>query len=635
MSEFVQHLTAVYELPLAEGVRVIRPEQVVLKFESAGSVDVGSLCYLRRGKNKRLAACHSQLVDISSYDASRSRSVVEVIRFISDLFRDSGLSHNTLRFNVFTFISDFMTWSDHHGHYSVLVDHDAAREAFRGFVGHLRDQAMQNRVSVNIAAGVQYKVLWFLENFLGMDDLARGVNLLRRSRKATEETAPPCEETQGKVLALCESLFIGLTDLTVDHLPYPFSLKMPEYLQWENNALWVFPCAQWCVPPGYQQVVGEKTRNHAYNHAAGRIATLDEIKDLYSNAYDPKRAIKSAQERIATANRDTRDYARIQAAQFAHNAFAVLFVASIAMNRAQVLELPWGSDDYKLDVERQGFRTLKWRAGGRACHFEISPVFIPKFQRFLELRRYLLNGKDCEFLFFTLGTNANKASIPQQMGKALFYTFGRALSTFDPVNVTPREWRAAKSDWLVKSTDLATAALVLQTSEGTFRKHYTAGSSTQHLNEMSAYFDRVAKVVADRGQIIEGSVERATGMCASYGAPHEVAPDVPVTPDCRTPEGCLFCDKFKVHADEKDTRKLLSCRFCLLQTAPLASSEEQFQRLFAPILERIQSILDEIEVRKPGLVPRIKVEVEEEGELDPYWAGKMEMLMDLELVSFS
>jgi hypothetical protein len=87
-----------------------------------------------------------------------------------------------------------------------------------------------------------------------------------------------------------------------------------------------------------------------------------------------------------------------------------------------------------------------------------------------------------------------------------------------------------------------------------------------------------------------------------------------------------------VHADERDTRKLLSCRYCIQQTSHLAASEEQFQRLFNPILGRIQAILDEVDRREAGMVERVRREVEEEGELDPYWAGKLEMLMALELV---
>jgi len=115
-------------------------------------------------------------------------------------------------------------------------------------------------------------------------------------------------------------------------------------------------------------------------------------------------------------------------------------------------------------------------------------------------------------------------------------------------------------------------------------------------------------------------VERAVGVCTSFGSPHQSV-EASIASDCRRAEGCLFCDKFRVHADRRDTRKLLSCRYCIEQTAHLAESEEQFNRLFGPIFERIKIILAEIERRQPGIVAPIEHEIQA-GELDPFWARK-------------
>ncbi|MHB8058928.1 MAG: hypothetical protein ACYDHC_13675 [Desulfuromonadaceae bacterium] len=636
MKNFTQHPTVIYDLPLSKGIPILRPEQVVLRFGSAGSIDIGSICYLHRGGKKRRTVEGSDQVDISSFNSSRSKKVSALLGFISECDQYTGQRAGTLYGKFSTFTSVFMSWADSNGHSGLFDDEDATRNAFRGFVTHLRERVIQNQIGLNAAARLQERILWVLENFLGIDDLVRGVNLLVRSEEATEQTMPPCENTQGKVIALCEAFFLGLSNLVIESKDYPFRLKMPDYLQWESNAIWVFPLLQWCVPPPLNDdCLKGDLGARGYNYAAGRVALLSEIKHKFAKTtYKPGSAISRARKRISTANQDTHDYARIQAAQIAHNAFVMLFVASIGMNKAQVLELIWGDDEFELGVERQGFRTLKWRAGGKSCEFEISPVFIPKFKLFLDLRRYLLNGAKCDYLFFTLGTNANKSSVPRQLGKSIFSDLAVMLGRFDTgVKVTVREWRAAKCDWLVKNTDLATAARVMQHSERTLLKSYVAGSPTEHLNEMTRYFDKVSDVVANKGQQIEHGVERVTGVCCDFGSPQEVTQNAPIKPDCRAPEGCLFCNKFKVHADERDTRKLLSCRHCLLLTAPLATSQEQFESLFSPILGRIQAILDEIDVREPGMVSLIQVEVEEEGELDPYWAGKMEMLTALELVT--
>src|SRR6185369_5914934 len=174
-------------------------------------------------------------------------------------------------------------------------------------------------------------------------------------------------------------------------------------------------------------------------------------------------------------------------------------------------------------------------------------------------------------------------------------------------------------------------AISLQNSDETVRASYAAGSPVTQAEELSAFFQQLEKAaVLARGTVVDHGVEIAVGDCASYGNPHQVK-SAPVQSDCKAPEGCLFCDKYKVHADEKDVRKLLSCRYCIQQTAHMVASEEHFQILFAPILTRIASLIEDIDQREPGLASRIEQEVER-GELDPYWSSKLEMLIELELV---
>ncbi|ALX12003.1 hypothetical protein P350_10845 [Burkholderia cepacia JBK9] len=64
----------------------------------------------------------------------------------------------------------------------------------------------------------------------------------------------------------------------------------------------------------------------------------------------------------------------------------------------------------------------------------------------------------------------------------------------------------------------------------------------------------------------------------------------------------------------------------------MARSEEEAKQLIEPIFFRIDGVLDEIRKRDAGLVSRIAQEVEEDGDLDPYWARKLEMLLELGVV---
>jgi len=632
MSDFTKRIVEVYELPLVNGIRILRPEQVVLKFGAAGTIDVGALCYLRRDTNKRQLANDTQLVDLTSFNHIRANKVHQLIEFISEQSVHCGKREITLHGMFQTFVSQFMFWADSSSHFEVLNNAMSARIAFREYVHHLKEKTLQNVISINWAARRQEKVLVILEDFLNINGLGQGINLIRRLNQTTEVTNPPCENAQSKVLALCGVLFRDFSHLVIDNALYPFRLNIPNYLGWATDCLWIFPLIKWCMPPHELANRHNLDRSYwAYDFANGKLETLDNIEHRYHNQCLAKTALNGAQLRIYKANSDSRDSARRQAAMQANLAFVTLFIANTGMNKAQVFDLTW-NDNYEIGVERQGFRTIKWRAAGRECHFEISVSFMQNFKRYLQLREYLLNGTQFDFLFATLG--ARTIAKPKKMISADLDNFNRTLRIIDPglPKVAARQWRAAKGDWLIRNTDPATTAEVLQNSEKTILKHYAEGSETIHLNEMSNFLNCVAETVINKGQPVELGTERAVGICSSFGAPHQLKYDVSVRPDCRNPEGCLFCDKFKVHADERDTRKLLSCRYCLKQTSHLASSEEQFQELFVPIIDRIKSLLDEISRRDEQMVSRIMHEVDVEGELDHYWAGKLEMLTALELI---
>lgn len=632
MNMFTKRKVVTFDLPLPKDIKILFPEQVILKFDKVGSIDVGALCYLHRGPNNRNQPNDSHLVDKSSFNHARAKCVESFIWFISEQFKNSGKRVITVHGKFQTFVTHFMVWADSNKHYEVLEVEDSARVAFREYVAYLKEQTLQNVISVNWAARLHEKSQYVLEEFLNIDRLSQGIKLIRRVAQATEPTKVPCEDDSSKILALSEALFRGFSQLVIDKMEFPFRLNIPHYLGYKDNGLWIFPLAKWCMPP-YQSSDPEKlTRGcRAYDFVNGRLALLEQIEQRYKYRCLAKSALRSAHIRLSKANENHRDFSRRQAAMQANLAFVLLFIANTGMNLSQVFDLTW-SADYKSQVERQGFRTIKWRAAGRVCQFEITAAFLPSFKHYLKLREYLLNGKTCDYLFITLG--ARKVETPKKMLRADLENYYRTLRIIDPnlPKVTARQWRTAKSDWLIRNTDPSTAAIILHNSEKTVLKHYADGSETRHLDEMSNFLNGVAETVVNKGQVIDQGIERSIGVCSSFGMPHQLLGNVPVIPDCHAPEGCLFCDKFKIHADDRDTRKLVSCRYCLSQTSHLVSSEEQFQKLFAPIFDRIKYLLDEINQRDEMMVTRILREVEEFGELDSYWANKLEMFTALELI---
>jgi hypothetical protein len=630
----------VWSLPLGAAAQVLHPDRALVSFGDGYSLDLGALCYARRstpiGPTKN-NACPKSLrrVALPSHEPQRAAVVRQILAYLSDQMSVAGKRPATVFASARHYLR-FVEWAEQHGFDEVLTDQTVLRPAIASYVEHLRHTVATGQLALNTAAIAQQCVLVMAGDLAGVDDLHHGLNLLRIDKYSRRGTEPPAEEAQARLLALCHSVFDGLAELCLDFRAYPFALAIPPTLGAPDNCLWVFPLLKWCMAPHeLARRDSLKSGFWAYDYAAGRLATVDEIAHRYVHKPDKNRleapaeaTIASATRHLEAANGDPQHGQRRNAALLAHNAFIVLFLAHTGMNWATVRELPW-ADEHEINAGRLGFRAVKYRAGGRLVSFEIQSTFLRTFKKFLQLRSYLLNGVAFDRLFLAAGNTGRR--LEPLKAKALTSIFD-ALRRLDPnlPDIKAKQWRAAKSDWLLRRTDPSTTALILQNSEATVLGAYAAGSATTQGEELRAFFDRLHASVLERGVALPGSIPNAVGACSAYGQPHQTTA-APIASDCKTPQGCLFCDKYRLHADERDTRKLLSCRYCVYQTAHLATSEEHFQQLFGPLVSRIGALLDMIDQREPGLVGKVEREVEE-GELDPYWARKLEMLLELELV---
>lgn len=624
MNNYTQRKVIVIELPVNINTAILKPEQTILKYDKYGTIDIGSLCYLDRNLTKRRMHTEGKSVNIQSLDKKRVNYIRRLVQIISDNFNYSGNSKETIFNNTRHFLS-FINWADYNSHSDFFNDKDKAKVAFLSFINYLKDKLSKNEITSSTAVVIQRASLKFLEEFHNTENLAIGIPLIRRSL-INNYTLPPSEDAQNKVLLLCEHLFEGISDFILNNKSFPYKLNVPQHIGWEDNSFHIFPLTEWAInPQNYKEKQGG-----IWNAKEGRLNSKEEIKNLYKIHSNGITAINRAKKMLNESNLNHYCIYKLRLAMVAHHAFAIIFLATTGMNRDAILNLLW-DDNYETSSERQGFRTIKHRAGNKVCNFEISIKMLQKFKKFLELRKYLLNNNNCEYLFFSLGAHISKE--PAQLKASALYHIFATLQSIDPSisKITPREWRAAKSDWLVRNTDVSTAALILQNSEQVLLRHYTAGSETNHLTELSNFFGEVSDFVLEKTEKAIGEPS-SVGICSNYGNPNALN-NAPVKVNCKSPEGCLFCDKYRIHADEKDTRKLVSCRYCLKKTAQLSNNKEDFDKVFGKIFQRIDELLKEIEEIKPGLTTKIIEEVEEMGELDSYWARKLELLFDLGLVS--
>ncbi len=635
MVEFVDRKVEFHRMPRPKGAILPYPERAILIFEDGHTLDVGALCYLRRATGIRKTKS-GRKVDTSSLSQLRRHEIRVLIAHISERFAQAGLKKRTEfgRFYAFTL---FVDWCDKNQHSRLLDNALNARAAFRDYVEDLRRRVMQNDLGNNTAVSYQNLTQSILEDYLNADNLEQGMKLLGHSHRLVDPTPIPDNKSQEIVLAWCKCLLMGLSELVVDQKPYPFSLTVPGYLKWDDNRIWVFPVSAWCSTPDSKKL----SDNRSYDYQNGRIYIPEEIEALYGVQKWPSITIikvKKAQRIIEKANKDFYCRHRIHRGMLAVSAFFVMYLAATGSNLSQAREVLWNEELEEAILnpatERQGFRTIKYRANNRPVSFEIGIEYMPYLRRYLQLRKYLLQGKQFDYLFFSYGSaykepKSEPRLISESETKNLFVTMKRLSPTFP--SVAPMQWRAAKQDHVIRNHDPATAAQAMQHSLITTLRKYSNGSQVTQQLEMGSYFRQAEKIVLSQRQKNAGFETNSVGICINPGKPKAVAENLPTTPNCKGIEGCLFCDKYRVHADEVDVRKVLSARYYIQKASRLANSHEQYIRLFFATLQRIDFILGELKRRIPELVEKMVLEVDIGGELDVFWSGKLEMLMELDL----
>lgn len=623
-------------IPFEVGTRLLNIEQTIVKFDNGQTVDLGCLCYLRRAmENRKLG--EGTLVDLTSFYRERAAQVEVLIQRANE-WRRCGQRPTTV-YSKFARFKRFMDWCDVSGHIHVLRDFAGAQGALRAHTARTRQLVDQHQISNNTAAGYQSLIMLVLEDYHGTDELGRGINLLAIIPGLGNSTVVPGEDEQSRALAWATCVFNGFSHLVLDRakdgglVPMPFLLKLPPYEDEKRKGLWIFPLKHWNI-----EIKSTRELNGAYDFQAGRLRTIAEVALLF-----PKRplwhirdSLEVAQGIIDEANSNPENWFRMRQGMLAMSAFYLMFMSATGQNEAQALEIPWSEDMPNSvrspSIERQGFRQIKYRAGGRIVSFEVGIRFMPQLRRFLQLREFLLMGKHCDFLFFRYrGLNIAQESEVAQAVRPLL-RFYRSLRHFgaELPKVQTRGWRAAKQNFVIRSTnDPVLSASMAQHSIPTALCSYNNGDEVTHQKEMGAYLGQMGRVVLTNKAKLPGSQQRALGTCMRPAEPAPTAPITPIAVDCKRAEGCLFCGHFRVHADERDVRKLLSARQCIRITGQYCASVEEHDRVMGPILKRIDEVLEQIRAHDPTLIQPIEFEVDLDGELDPYWSAKLDTLLAL------
>lgn len=630
------------KIPLPRLDSITRPEQVIVEFDRGKSVDFGALCYLRRSKKPRRQR-QGQHVDISSLDHARIGQVSKMIDCASGFYTSSGRRPASL-LTMYYVWAVFMNWCDEQGHVHVLRDIESARVALHEWLVDRRRLVDQHIMNNNTVVGYQDSIVKVLQDYYATSELALGMNLLVENQSLKVPTAMPDDRDQELALAWATCLMTQLSQLLLGEgnsdkpENYPFLLSVPECNSHPSGKLWIFPLGQWCVSEKEAKAMQERTRNFSYDYQNGKVRTPAELSAIRPNFSRHKvaAAVRRAQDVIDKANADPHNWTRMERGALAQSAFYVVFLSLTGANDAQASGLPWSEEleqrVHEPSTSRQGFRQIKYRAAGREVAFEIGVAYMPMLRRYLQLRRYLLSGHRCDFLFFQY--NHGKLGDPSAIDRAhrmlaQFYTGLAKLIPNEFKTVKSKQWRVVRQHQFARRGDPALAALFMQHSVETALRHYSNGSEVEHQEQMGQFFAEVQKTVLARGAQVDGSEPRSVGLCAKPNRPVPIVANPPVAVECNRSEGCLYCENYRLHADDIDVRKVVSARHCIRVTSQYAASVEEHSEVFGQVLARIEEILAEVRGVDSALVMRIEKQVDEEGLLDPFWSAKLDTLIAL------
>lgn len=622
------------DLPFDEDhIELIDPTRLVIRISDEKMVvDLGALCYSKR-KRKATATANPDyetwLVVLSSECAGRRRMVLGIaeLLFIKQKMGGRVTSIDDLR-SKFT---QFVQWCDIN-YDTAFSTPESMLSSIDRYSEHLLERVKQSTLSVNSAADRQAVIADALSHLLQMpaNEVLAGTRRIRRSNAARNHIEPPLRHETIEALAVLHEVFTRFSQHVLDNRAYPFMLSLP------NEDVWVFPAHKMVATKESLSTRSQWKKPYwAYDYTNGRIFDCEEIAHRYQGTRDRGRgnarsAIARANSLLEEANTDMNHRYRRDLATLAAQSFLMLFLATTGMNLSSAIALRWGSGNYEISKTSGHFKTIKYRAKGRNVEFLVGSRFVKKFRTYLRLREWLLPEKH-DRLFFRFD-----GKIPRPISKKFSQDlYVRLTRLFGPVaKVTARQWRAAKSDFLLRNFDIATAAVALQNTEETVIQSYATGSPSSAGEEMRDFFEHFQLSIAAAGDHVTRGI--GVGQCRNYGEPSVNGHDAIWSPDCNTDEGCLFCANYLVQPNETDARKLLSLRYLIQQSRGLAFDKHHFSKIYASILNRIHAILAAIVSQVPEMrdaIDRIQKEVDEEERLSPYWSRKLALLIDLEVLA--
>lgn len=609
----------------------------------------GSWLYTKRKKNARGASGYEYRVIPDSMDPRRIDLVNAALEYLYGInIADS--SKSVLVREMESFI-DWLNMTET----QLPVDIQQAKQLYREYTKYLQQivkthdprKAKSNGFGSASAHDKQKVAGNLLCTMLNVElEIIRGMTpsiVQGYSRKESADVdldEPSIDES----LSYSFQFFEQVADFCLNAKPYPHKIALLEH-----EALLVpEPHANVPVMTPFTGTAGYAVKGRYWDMDKGSLRNEAEVQasvmasdtyQAYSQGHQNsfiKRALNKLKRRKAVleaANSDPCHKYRLDLAAKAMKAYFFVLLDITGMNDSTLATVEWNEDGFVEEVAEKGLKNIKRRAGNKAVVFKIQSIFMGSFRTFIRLRRFVLNGHECNTLFFTgVGEHARLSASAATGGfGAMSYDVIRALYP-NLAYTGSQTLRLNKKRWLMKKSKGQTflVAVMMQHKPETGGRYYPHETRAESQDMMGEYLDYQHRIIMEMD---ESNLSSAGGCDSPENVPQSDADGLWIKPDCQKKMTCLFCTHYRIKAVEEEIRKVLSMEYVINRHSILhARSQVHFDTVMGPILERIKLLFKSMENKFPktqGVIAEVRHDVYENQNLHWYWQARLELLWEL------
>ncbi|KAF4558715.1 hypothetical protein [Pseudomonas sp. CES] len=635
-------------------IEALHPQTIVISGENIATngsryLDFGSLCYCIRKsrRNNRYTKYKGAMVDQNSLDPTRLATISKII----ETARSQQSFATTI--GLYATIKPFFDWIDSQEKACNFHNYTSLTEAYANYTQHLLERINSsgirgNQLSLSSASSLQAAARLVISLSSGVHEkevqLISTIIVQSHSRKHVD-LKQPSADTQARTFAALINFVDEAHRILVEGGEFPMRLASPSsppfYLYSLYQSTEKIRNAKTSIIRILENLPKFPTWEQAQKHL--------EPSQIRSRKSQEKGNYESVKKYHLESNSNPRCSLRLQIGNYAMTAGLMSFIAATACNLSVAQNLDINKAEVVPSTQGRRFYGAKPRADGKIVTPEFGARFTPVFKKILELRNWILNGRESYLVFPIVPQDSDYIGY---VGTSALQRLKKVLQKYYPATtwVPAIQWRKNVSyQYITRSGgDTLLTAEKLSNTERTLAKNYSRPALEDFATQVTNFFEalHISAIARTRDSELipvrinsKKTPETTTGIggCEknTNAEPRRTSgftANAP-KPSCLDPETCLFCDYYSVHADEEDIRRLLSLRYIIQASRP-QQDHEHWQLKFGPTVHRVDEVLAAIGDSAEGLhqaITKIRDEVES-GYLDPFWAIHFDTMVDIGVV---